>query len=328
MALSTASRMRVEDRSGVAPARREAERMADALGFDERRRGEVAIVVTELATNLVRHGGGGEIILTIGRGSTPTVDAIAYDRGPGIAEPARAREDGYSTLDGPGNGLGAVQRLSATMDLHTQPRKGTAVAVRLGAARTVPHVDGIALALAGETSSGDAWGHVGAGEHRSTILLSDGLGHGDDAALASAAAVRELRSDLTPAMLLERVHRALRSTRGAAAAVAQLDRRTGMLEFAGIGNIAAAIVDGTDSKSLVSMPGILGHGVQRMRTFTYELPPGSLLVMHSDGCRSGWDLSAYPGAQRRDPLVVASLLIRDFERGNDDVSVVVARAAP
>ena len=67
----TAVRLRVDDRSGVAPARRAAEQLADDLGFDERRRGEVAIVVTELATNLVRHGGGGEIVLRVARGETP-----------------------------------------------------------------------------------------------------------------------------------------------------------------------------------------------------------------------------------------------------------------
>ena len=74
------------------------------------------------------------------------------------------------------------------------------------------------------------------------------------------------------------------------------------------------------------MPGILGHGMHRTRVFDYELPPGGLLVMHSDGLRSGWDLSPYPGIRRRDPLVIASLIIRDFERGRDDVSVVVAHA--
>ena len=46
------------------------------------------------------------------------------------------------------------------------------------------------------------------------------------------------------------------------------------------------------------MPGILGHGVQRSRTFDYELPPGALLVMHSDGLRSGWDLTRLPGRAR------------------------------
>jgi serine phosphatase RsbU (regulator of sigma subunit) len=182
----------------------------------------------------------------------------------------------------------------------------------------------LALAMAGETACGDAWGHVTQGE-LTTILLADGLGHGDDAALAANTAVREIVAGMEPAALLERTHRALKPTRGAAAAVARYHRRTGALTFCGIGNIAAVIVDGAETRSLVSMPGIVGHGVQKFRTFEYTLPPGGLLVMHSDGCRSGWDLSSYPGAQRRDPLVIAALLIRDFERGRDDISVVVAR---
>jgi len=179
--------------------------------------------------------------------------------------------------------------------------------------------------MAGETSSGDAWTHLEDGAH-TTILLADGLGHGDDAAAAANAAVRELRTGLDPVALLTRIHGALRTTRGAAGAVAYWNRHTGALQYAGIGNIAASIVVDGESRSLVSMPGILGHGIQRPRTFDYALPAGGLLVMHSDGLRSGWDLSAYPGITRRDPLVTAAVLIRDWERGRDDVSVVVARA--
>ncbi len=324
MALS-AVRLRVDDPSGVAPARRAAEELADDLGFDERRRGEVAIVVTELATNLLRHAGGGEIILRISRGDPPTVDVIASDRGSGIRDPGRALEDGYSTGGGPGNGLGAIERLSATMDLQTSAT-GTVVATRLGAKRDVPVVDGIALAMAGETASGDAWGQARDGA-RLTILLADGLGHGTEAANAANLAVRQLRAGLEPGFLLERMHDALRVTRGAAAAVARVDLASGRVDYAGIGNIAGTIVDDGRTKSLVSMPGILGHRLQKVRTFDYELPPGGLLVMHSDGLRSGWELDGYPGVQRRDPLVIASLLIRDFERGRDDVSVVVARRA-
>jgi Stage II sporulation protein E (SpoIIE) len=189
-----------------------------------------------------------------------------------------------------------------------------------------PAVDGLALAMAGETACGDAWTQVREGD-LVTILLADGLGHGPDAALAAHAAVREVRTGLTAEALVQRMHAALQPTRGAAAAVARLNLRTGALDFAGIGNIAATIVDGASTRSLASMPGTLGHRVARFRSFPQEVPPGALLVLHSDGCRSGWDLSRYPGAQRRDPLVVAALLIRDFERGRDDVSVVVARTA-
>ncbi|MDA0180227.1 ATP-binding protein [Solirubrobacter phytolaccae] len=325
MALSVPARLRVDDPSGVAPVRRAVEELADDLGLDEQRKGEAAIVVTELATNLVRHGGGGEIILRVNRASGATIDAIASDRGPGIGNYARARDDGFSTGGGPGNGLGAIGRLSVAMDVHSGAGQGTVVLARLGTDAPDSGVDGIALPMAGETASGDAWGHVVEGD-QVTILAVDGLGHGDDAAAAANAAVRELRTGMDPMALLTRIHGALRSTRGAAGAVAYWNRRTHKLQYAGIGNIAASIVVDGESRSLVSMPGILGHGIQRPRPFDYELPPGGLLVMHSDGLRSGWDLAAYPGVARRDPLLTAALLIRDFERGRDDVSVVVARA--
>jgi anti-sigma regulatory factor (Ser/Thr protein kinase) len=320
MALSLARRLRVDDRSGVAPARREAERLAEDLGFDERRRGEVAIVATELATNLLRHAGGGEIVL---RAHAPTVDVIALDRGPGMRDPARALEDGYSTGGGPGNGLGAVARLSATMDVQTGA-DGTVVAARLGEPDTGWDVDGLALAMSGERESGDAWACARDGA-LVTVLLADGLGHGDDAATAANTALRELRAGIDPARLLDRIHTALRVTRGAAAAVARVDLAGGRVEYAGIGNIAGTIVDGHSTRSLVSMPGTLGPRLQRIRAFDYELPPGGLLVMHSDGLRSQWELKGYPGVLRRDPLVIAALMIRDFERGRDDVSVVVTR---
>jgi anti-sigma regulatory factor (Ser/Thr protein kinase) len=315
-----ALRLRVEDRSGVAPARRAAEQLATNLGFDERRVGEVAIVVTELATNLVRHGDGGEIVL---RAKSPTVDVIAWDRGPGMRDPGRAREDGYSTGGGPGNGLGAIGRLAGTMDVHTGP-DGTVVAARVGPREDAWEVDGLALPMGGESASGDAWACVREGA-LATILLADGLGHGVDAATAANTALRELRTGADPASLLERMHLVLRPTRGAAAAIARVDLAGGRVDYAGIGNIAGTIVDGHTTRSLVSMPGTLGHRLQKIRAFDYELPPGGLLVMHSDGLRSGWELKGYPGVLRRDPLVIASLMIRDFERGRDDVSVVVAR---
>jgi anti-sigma regulatory factor (Ser/Thr protein kinase) len=326
MALTSPVRLRVDDPTGVAPARRAGEQMADKLGFDEQRRGEVAIVVTELATNLVRHAGSGEIVLRPTPGVEASIDAIAWDSGPGIPNTVRARGDGFSTAGGAGTGLGAIGRLSSTVDLQAADGQGTVIAARVGDDAPAPGVDGLALAMAGETACGDAWTQVREGD-LVTIMLADGLGHGDDAAAAANAAVREVRTGLDAQSMAERLHGALRSTRGAAGAVARLNVRTGALDFAGIGNIAAAIVDGPESKSLASMPGTLGHRVERFRSFNHEVPPGALLVLHSDGCRSGWDLARYAGAQRRDPLVIASLLIRDFERGRDDVSVVVARTA-
>lgn len=326
MALRPPIRLRVEDPSGVAPCRRAVERLAADLGFDETARGEAAIVVTELATNLVRHAGGGEIVLRGRVDDRPEIDAIAWDRGPGLGDVARSLRDGFSTAGGSGTGLGAIGRLSATFDLQSTPTRGTVLVARLGATAP-PAIDGLALPMAGEEASGDAWAHVVDGS-TATIVLVDGLGHGVDAAHAAGTAIRELRAGLSPEELLERMHGALRPTRGAAAAVAQVDLDSGAIRFAGIGNIAALAVQGSASKALASQNGTLGHRVQRIQAYDHRLDPGGLLVLHSDGVRTGWDLMEHPGLVRRDPLVVASVLIRDFERGRDDVSAVVVRVGP
>ena len=196
MALSAPIRLTVDEATQVAPVRRAAETMAADLGLDPTRRGQSAIVATELATNLVRHGGGGEIVV---RGSaTGGMEIVAWDRGPGIADLASSIRDGVSGAGGPGNGLGAVRRLANEFDVYTAPAQGSVVLARMGAKTNgAPKVDGLALALRGEQASGDAWGHVVDGPIV-TILLADGLGHGPDAARAALTAVGELEPRRTP----------------------------------------------------------------------------------------------------------------------------------
>ncbi|MEP6962922.1 MAG: serine/threonine protein kinase, partial [Acidobacteriota bacterium] len=60
--------------------------MALDLGFGEVGAEKVALVVTEAATNLLKHGGGGEIFLQTSRGTPPMLEVLAMDRGPGFAD--------------------------------------------------------------------------------------------------------------------------------------------------------------------------------------------------------------------------------------------------
>ena len=49
--------------------------------------------------------------------------------------------------------------------------------------------------------------------------------------------------------------------------------------------------------------------------------------MHSDGLTTHWTLERLPGLAARHPSLIAGVLYRDFKRGRDDVTVVVARGA-
>ena len=105
-----------------------------------------------------------------------------------------------------------------------------------------------------------------------------------------------------------------------------IDFTTRILTFAGVGNIAGAIIGPTSRQGLVSLSGTLGHEVRKVRAFEYPWPTGATLVMHSDGLGTQWDIGRYPGLATRHPALVAGILYRDFRRVRDDVTVVVIRA--
>lgn len=63
MAVTAAVAVAVTEDTQVSEARRRAASMATTLGFDETATARVALVVTEAATNLVKHGGGGQVLI-------------------------------------------------------------------------------------------------------------------------------------------------------------------------------------------------------------------------------------------------------------------------
>lgn len=298
----------------------------------------LSIVVSELAGNALRHAVGGLVVFrSLGAGPAHGVEVLCIDRGPGMHDVERCFRDGFSTGGTMGTGLGAARRLATAFDIFSRPGQGTIVLARLWSGAVVPNepllVGALALPLAGETRCGDGWAVTTHGPVTS-LLLVDGLGHGAGAADAAALAIQIFRDHpaLPPTECLAVLHQGLRATRGAAAAIAQLEPGpgpgTGQVRFAGIGNIAARIVTPPDgTRSLVSHNGIVGLHSVRSHEFTYPFPPGAALVMHSDGVTSHWKPEAYPGLLRRDPAIVAGLIHRDFSRGKDDSSVVVCRHA-
>jgi hypothetical protein len=92
-----------------------------------------------------------------------------------------------------------------------------------------------------------------------------------------------------------------------------------------VGNIVARVDGSSANRHLASYNGTVGHNLLRVREFAFPWPAGALLVMHSDGLGTHWDLSAYPGLVTRHPALIAGVLYRDYDRGRDDASVVVLR---
>jgi anti-sigma regulatory factor (Ser/Thr protein kinase) len=329
--------LRVVDASEVASARREAAQYAESLHLGEVAAGRAALVTMELATNLVKHGDGGWILF----GSTETLpralSITACDKGRGIPNVQAAMRDGYSTAGSPGTGLGSVHRSALSVDLYTLEGKGTVVHCLVGDEAPAPSplvpgprftAAGVALPKPGETANGDAWGYATSGD-TATIGVADGLGHGPMAATASAAAARLFASGgETPLeRLMQDAHGALRATRGAAVGIARIYTALGRVDFLGAGNIAGTIVRDDGARKVVSLPGIVGHEMRKLQTFSYPWDASSVLILQSDGVSASWSEAAYPGLMQHEPAVIAAVLYRDHCRGTDDATVVVVKAS-
>ena len=327
-------RFEIHEGSQVFEARRTASELAQRLGFGDVETGQVALAVTEAATNLVKHAQDGELLVrALEHDHASALELIALDRGPGIADVARSLRDGFSTAGSPGTGLGALSRLADQFDIYSLPGKGTVVrlalwsrGVRRGTAATTLELGVVCQPKAGEEVCGDDWGIV-AHQHKYSLAVADGLGHGPDAHKAARVAIDTLHRhpDASPAAVMEDIHAAARATRGAAVAVCELDPAQRVCRFAGVGNISCAVIVDASARRLVSHNGIVGHSVRKIQEFSAPWPDTALMVMHSDGISTHWDLGAYPGLAARHASVIAAVLYRDFSRHSDDATVLVVK---
>ncbi|MDO7896922.1 ATP-binding protein [Pseudomonas citrulli] len=316
----------IEDISQIGYARRTTQRLAELHGFDETDAGRVALVTTELASNVLKHATRGELHVRVlacpgGFG----IELLAVDRAQGFDLDA-CLTDGFSTGGTQGIGLGAVARQAEVFDVYADAR-GAVLLARLypRGNRQADLRYGVSQhSLNDDPACGDTW-HLAYNGSSVSALVIDGLGHGEDAERAAKAGERTFARGpfATPVLLMEDMHRDMIGTRGGAAAIAQFNAPRDGLTFTGVGNIGATLVTADKSRGLASNPGIVGGQYRKAQPFDYAHVNGHLLIMYSDGLQSRWNLQDYPGLVHRHPAVIATVLHRDFCRGRDDVTVLV-----
>lgn len=316
--------IKVSDSSQVGEIRRHSQSISKELGYDETLAGKISIVVTELATNIIKHAGKGEIILSY---SSTSFDIISIDSGPGF-DLHECQVDGFSTRGSAGSGLGAIQRNSHFFDIQSDLGKGSVIYVNFRkeqAGFPETNIGGICLPYPGEIKSGDGWTFCR--QEHLKIIVADGLGHGLLAHEASQRALEVFQeySSRSSMEIMNTLHLSLRSTRGAAVGIAELNREKMIFNYCSVGNVLASIVSQSGTKRCVSYNGTVGIQLNKFQNLPYPIDKDSLVIIASDGLSTHWDLKPYPGIFLRHPFVVAGVLYRDFSKGTDDVSVVVIR---
>ena len=121
-------RIPVRDETGTAWSVMQARKTATAIGFDEVFCQMIATAVSELANNIVKYAGRGEILMDrVIAQHRMGIQVTAWDRGPGIEDVEKVMADHYSTGDTLGLGLPGVKRMMDEFELASTPGEKTTV---------------------------------------------------------------------------------------------------------------------------------------------------------------------------------------------------------
>ena len=186
----------------------------------------------------------------------------------------------------------------------------------------------------GQQSSGDSHlvlMHPGG----ALVVAVDALGHGPEAERAALRAVALFAE--TPAApiaeQLRRCHHALLGDRGVVASLAAFDVATGIMTWAGVGNVEAVLVRPNDGRppsrsGLVVIGGVVGGDLPEVRPQQLPIAPGDVVVFATDGVRRDFVDAVDP---QTPPESLAADLLARFAKGTDDALVLAIRyegAAP
>mgnify|MGYP002629477697 CR=1 FL=1 len=340
----------IDDESDIGICRRKGASLASQMGFDTVKTEEVAILISELGTNVLKHGGGkGKIVICQieDENKRKGIEIWCCDSGNGIPNFQQALQDGFSGKNSLGIGLGTINRFSDEIEINpitspvfienyfsgihdykhclrslkwvpTKTWKGLINNLIIGAA-TRCHPT--------EQLNGDAYLVNKINKDISVAAVIDGLGHGIEANLASERAKEQiiLKTDLPLDNLMNHVHNSLRGTRGAVIGIAQINTETNKLYFSGIGNIECFVITAEGKKTPLSFGGIMGHNMRTPRVFEFDFKPGNTVCMYSDGITTRWSHESLNWSDA--PQKNADYILNNYSRFNDDATILIIRYA-
>lgn len=326
---------KANDRSYFALLKKEIHSLSVSIGLSEQKIGEIDIIVAELASNLVKHAGGGNLLVKpVEEHGLKGLEIISIDNGPGMTDVTRMVADGVSTKKTLGIGLGSIKRLSDLFQVYSQKDWGTIILVRVFEAEKPPflkpskiEVRSVVFPKPGEVHCGDGFFQQIEGDSLK-LFLGDGLGHGEEAARAvqTAGAAFLDCAECDPVEIIRYMNTAVKKTRGLVGTVAVFNQKQKLWNLCGVGNISTRISGPTASKHYMAYNGIIGLNVPRtlnVQQVNYE--KGQHIIFCSDGIKSRWDLLRYTGVLRYDLSVLCACLVKDFGRYTDDTSVAACK---
>jgi len=176
-----------------------------------------------------------------------------------------------------------------------------------------------------ESVNGDT-GFVYGNDEQLFIGIIDGAGHGPEANTIAQTSRNflEKNKDAELPMLMKDLHEKLRGTRGGVAIIGKLDIKALQFHYVGIGNIVLRKF-GSSSERAVTQDGVIGYHIRTPKEKLMQISGGDILVLHTDGITSFFDINDYPKILKDEPKIIANNLIRDFGKNDDDTTCIVIR---
>jgi len=333
---ATYVRFAADDRSYFSILKKEIRQKAELANFDLKKLNDLDLILSEMTSNLQKYAVGGEILAGLFyEENNCYIELISIDQGPGMAYPQTMMADGFSSENTMGMGLGSIKRLSDKYDLYSIKKWGTIILSRVYKTKPILRsgifsqidIRPLIVTMPGQKVSGDGTFYHLTDQHFK-LLVADGLGHGEEANFAVKEAVNAFKNCMqhSPAEILKHIHQAILKTRGMVGAVVVFDFKTKIWTMAGVGNITSRMSNYLDTKNQMSHNGIIGHNIPNIiNDQQISLNDFHQITLCSDGMKSRWELSKYPGINRCDLSIQAAAIYKDFARHTDDMSVVIAK---
>lgn len=333
----------ISNDTDVGTARRAIRVLTSRIGFSEVETEEIALVVTELGKNLVKHAQDGVMVArSLERSPGDGIEIVTMDQGPGIAQAEQMIIDGNTSKDSLGYGLGTVDRLmdELTLGPRTDHQQGSMIRCRrrlkdLQGTNLNINLDAGAAARChpGSRLNGDAW-IIKKWQNNLLVGVIDGLGHGPHAhkAAQTARQVMSRHYDCPLPDLFKRVERACRKTRGVVMALAKIqadkgtEELTGGMQFASIGNISSRLWKRAGGMNFHVTRGIVGANAPAPKVSIHDVSPSDVLVLHSDGVSTHWRWEMIRPHFNKTATDLAAWMLRRLGKNSDDAVVLVVKA--
>ncbi|WP_347052594.1 SpoIIE family protein phosphatase [Flavobacterium olei] len=333
---NTFSTYKIDDRSLIAFIKREIHNLALKIGFTPHRAAETDIIIAELTSNLMKFANGGELLYRANfNGEYNEIEIYCLDKGIGFENVAKIMNDGYSSANTLGHGLGSIKRLSNDFQIYSMKNWGCVQYVKIGEKADIelsPVKSGldhtcIAVNYPNEKICGDGY-YIKHNSKGFQIFVGDGLGHGEGAHEAVEAAIKAFRQTIEtdPESILRDIHSKVKKSRGLVATIAAVDYKSESWSICGIGNINTRIYNGLDNKTYTPYNGIIGHNIPR--TLNSTIVPyrkHQIIIMHSDGLRTRWNLNDLSAIFKQSPGIISAALYKENVRGTDDATILVGK---